>query len=196
MNSENICWSTVFNILKRNDIPFKGKISKKFFKESPHIKTCAICGITKPLSEFTPSERYVGGVLHKCKKCSCQSTLKSKQNNIKRYLLRALKTRAAKKGLDFNLTESDIDIPETCPILGMKIQFNVGANKPNSVSVDRIDNSLGYVKGNILITSRRANCLKNDASIDELGKIYNFHKNLEKVKQLNENYNMQITELF
>jgi hypothetical protein len=40
-----------------------------------------------------------------------------------------------------------------------------GAGTP---SLDRIDSSLGYVKGNVWVISWRANHIKTDATLDEL----------------------------
>jgi len=90
-------------------------------------------------------------------------------------LLRAARARAKKNGLDFNLEVSDIQIPETCPILGIPI-ISTGVSKkgepsPNAPSLDRIDNSKGYVKGNVWVISWRANSLKSDASLEELEKL-------------------------
>ena len=45
-------------------------------------------------------------------------------------------------------------------------------------SIDRIDNTRGYVKDNIIIVSRRANILKKDATINELIKLANYYEHL------------------
>jgi hypothetical protein len=78
------------------------------------------------------------------------------------------KQRAKEKGLEFNITEDDYSIPKFCPVLNIPIIQ--GQNRPtdNSPALDRIDNSLGYVKGNVRIISNRANELKNDATLDEV----------------------------
>jgi len=39
---------------------------------------------------------------------------------------------------------------------------------PNSPSLDRIDNSKGYVKGNVIVVSWRYNSLKKDGTPAEL----------------------------
>ena len=69
------------------------------------------------------------------------------------------KYRAKQKGLDFNITKEDIVIPDTCPLLGIPME---------SPSLDRIDSTKGYTKGNVWVISNRANTLKNDATLSEL----------------------------
>jgi hypothetical protein len=54
-----------------------------------------------------------------------------------------------------------------CPVLGIKMQFGAD-DRLNSPSVDKIIPEKGYVKGNVVWMSYRANSLKTDASIDEL----------------------------
>ena len=129
---------------------------------------------------------YKGGMAHYKRskkhycsnKCLCESNriypeLHNKKN--KRYKIWcSLKKRAKLKGFEFNLDLEDIpQIPEFCPVLGIKIISNDGANKPtdNSPSIDRIDSKKGYIKGNIRIISNRANRIKSDATIEELRKV-------------------------
>lgn len=94
-----------------------------------------------------------------------------KRKNPAWPMLTRAKRRAAKIGVPFELTSSDIEIPEICPILGIPIGVQQGSGrgpKDNSLSLDRIVPERGYVKGNVAVISQRANRIKNDASSEEL----------------------------
>ena len=73
--------------------------------------------------------------------------------NPEKGLLKTAKHRAIKRGIEFNIDLSDIVIPDVCPILGIPLVIADGTGKAggrmNSPSLDRIDNTKGYVKGNI-----------------------------------------------
>lgn len=100
------------------------------------------------------------------------------EENPTKYLYWQIKGRASELGLPFDLDLSDLIIPDTCPILDIPIFRNTGKHGPssNSPSVDRINPSLGYVKGNVWIISQRANVMKNDASFKELERFANWVK--------------------
>lgn len=83
-------------------------------------------------------------------------------------LLANIRARAISQGLDFDLTHEDLIIPTTCPVLGIDLMFGEGQMSDSSPSVDRVDNTKGYVKGNVHIISMRANRLKSDATLREL----------------------------
>jgi len=86
-----------------------------------------------------------------------------------KYLLQAAKTRSKKRGVEFSVTVEDIDVPTHCPLLGVELVYcGNKIHSENSASLDRIDSSVGYVKGNVWIVSRRANVIKNDATYQEL----------------------------
>lgn len=80
--------------------------------------------------------------------------------------MRGVMGTAKKRGLDFNLTEEDCKVPEFCPVLGIKLEKKT-FRTDHSPTVDRVDNSLGYVKGNVRVISWRANRIKNDGSAEE-----------------------------
>lgn len=85
----------------------------------------------------------------------------------KRHLTQ-IRCRANKRGLAFDLEESDLIYPNFCPVLGIPLNPAMGFGNPNSPSVDRIDNTKGYTKDNICIISNRANSIKRDANVEEL----------------------------
>lgn len=58
--------------------------------------------------------------------------------------------------------------PERCPIFGVIFSRGDAGFSPHAPTVDRIDNAMGYVKGNLQIISMRANGMKADASAAEL----------------------------
>jgi hypothetical protein len=83
-------------------------------------------------------------------------------------ILSLLRSRAEKKDLNFNLEASDIVVPDTCPILGVKLVFGGGKNHPHGPSVDRVIPELGYVKGNVRVISYMANALKRNCTDPEV----------------------------
>lgn len=89
-------------------------------------------------------------------------------NKYKIYMLRRAKHRAKKLGLPFDLSPDDIHIPEKCPLLGIVLKPEKTKAKFCAPSLDRIIPSKGYVKGNVIVVSQRANVLKRDASLEEL----------------------------
>ena len=95
------------------------------------------------------------------------------QKNPQKILLLSAKHRSIKKGLPCTILEEDIHIPALCPVIGIPIEkvFNSDGKRgacPGSPSLDRIDNSKGYEKGNIQVISSKANSMKNSASPKEL----------------------------
>lgn len=93
-----------------------------------------------------------------------------RHSNIESYkkaMLSSARSRARSKNLDFNIDVSDIELPEVCPLLGIPLSINA-SNKEFSYSLDRIDSSKGYVRGNVWVISDRANRLKNNATLEEL----------------------------
>lgn len=84
--------------------------------------------------------------------------------------LSGARKRAKELGMEFNITREYLDsiYVSHCPILGIELSYVNDRIYPNSASIDRIDNSIGYVVGNIQILSYKANRIKGDASIEEL----------------------------
>lgn len=88
------------------------------------------------------------------------------------------KSRAKKKGIFFNIEVKDLIIPKFCPALGIEIIPGKGRAWANSPSLDRIDPLKGYERDNIVVVSHKANTMKQDATIEEIGKLYQFYSNI------------------
>lgn len=114
-------------------------------------------GLRKP---FTPT-----------KEARRAATIKYELSNPDVVMLNRARHRAKKRGWEFNIERHDIVIPDICPVLKIPLVVHK-EGKPgyhhDSPSLDRIDNSKGYVKGNIRVISNKANLLKSNASIEDM----------------------------
>jgi len=91
-------------------------------------------------------------------------------------------TRAANRGEYSKAVEVTLDyvysIGESqdwkCALTGLPLEFERGGTEwggkwcnPNSCTIDRIDSSKGYIKGNIQLVLWKVNCIKRDLQDDE-----------------------------
>lgn len=101
-----------------------------------------------------------------CPECNSKRV---KTGDPVRIMYRRAKNRAKLRNQEFTIEYSDIVIPKYCPILNIELEISSGKSggNNNSPSLDRIDNSKGYIKGNIQVISQLANCMKNNSSTEE-----------------------------
>lgn len=158
---------------------------------TPDILHCPVCNKDLPYYEFNPSKKGKTGRVWCCKCCETKNAGISPNNFRKNYdkefrdlvykqkresrirnfthaMWKAAQNRAKRKGIEFNIEESDIIIPDKCPLLEVPFEFGTKGNYSYSPSLDRIDNTLGYIKGNIQVISSKANAMKNSATLKEL----------------------------
>jgi hypothetical protein len=95
-----------------------------------------------------------------------------------RYLYQYARSRARIRGIPFDLEPGDIVVPDFCPVLGIPIIRGRGRTCPNSPSIDRIDPSNGYTKGNVIVVSWKANNIKGNGSMEDMRKIVAFYEHL------------------
>lgn len=160
---------------------------------TPDILHCPVCGRDLPYYRFIIAKKSKTGRMWCCMDC-LQNRPNKSLNNFRKdydedfrnsiykekreerlkhfihYMFTAAKQRAEKKGLEFNIAEEDINIPEKCPILDVPFQFGTKESYDYSPSLDRIDTTKGYVKGNVWVISKKANTMKSNATWDELTK--------------------------
>lgn len=96
------------------------------------------------------------------------------------FHLNHIRTRARKKNIPFDITPKYIAsiAPTHCPIFGFPLQRHSKASQYNSPSIDRIDPSLGYVEGNVLVVSKLANQIKSNASPSQILQVGEFYRTL------------------
>lgn len=99
---------------------------------------------------------------------------KFRTSDRRRGLLYAAKKRAKLNNLPFMLQLDDIVIPETCPVIGVQLQYGKGKLLDASPTLDRIVPELGYVPGNVLVISYKANRIKNNGTPEEVMKVANW----------------------
>lgn len=153
------------------------------------LKKCRTCGIEKPLSGFNKDKTKKYGVGGECKPCATKTShtyylknvdsIKTKvsiyrQSYVPRHTrqidsrLRNLCTTARqRKNKEFNITETDLfDLwgKQEGLCAYTKLPMLATSNQFNTVSLDRIDSSIGYVVGNIQLVCTAINKMKQEYS--------------------------------
>ena len=100
---------------------------------------------------------------------SREQKLQYRTDKPEKVIWLSCRNSAKRKGVDFSLEEQDIVIPKICPYLQIPITNIRGKGRIfSNPSIDRIDPTKGYVKGNIQIISDLANRMKQDATTEQL----------------------------
>lgn len=167
---------------------YNARIFKQQHKEvNPNKwRVCDVCNEEKNIWQFslldktrkTTSERKTT-----CKKCSVSIRQIEKLNrdwkiDAAKLLYKNIKSRCKRTGKEFSIELEDIIIPEKCPVFGFDLRREDKKTWMYAPSVDRIDSSKGYIKGNVTVVSRRANILKRDATVEELELLLKYYKTL------------------
>ncbi len=85
--------------------------------------------------------------------------------------------KATSRKREFSIQWYNISLPSVCPCLGIKLDYmktdNDWRNRP---SIDRIDNSKGYIPGNVWVISSWANAIKSSANGHKIIQVANWLK--------------------
>lgn len=95
------------------------------------------------------------------------STRKSYIYQSMRSKFRQKRANAINAGKEWTVEFGDLSFPTHCPVLNIPLNYFAEKRCESSPSFDRINPSLGYVKGNVAVISWRANRIKNDGSAEE-----------------------------
>lgn len=131
--------------------------------------------VNKIYDEYTDRHEMSPGLKHYWRNRKRQLATKHsfKIRSPEMHILNGARSRAKERGIDFNLEIEDVQIPDVCPICKIPIKFSE-KRTDNTPSIDRLDNDLGYIKGNVRIISWRANRLKNNMTKEEVANLYGY----------------------
>ena len=150
------------------------------------VKTCRKCGETKSVLSFNKDKTKKFGVGGECKPCASKTThdyyIKN-SDHIKRRVskynesyfpkynrsvisrLKSLCTKAKHRTKEFDIIDQDLfDLwkNQNGRCAYTKLPLLATANQFNTVSLDRVDSSKGYVVGNIQLVCSAINKMKQE----------------------------------
>ena len=177
---KKFCSRKCMNVYNAREFGMKNR------EEKPNrYKICRECNQSLNLGKFSLIEKWNpnSDTKNTCKKCSIKIKQTEKLNrdwkvDAARLLYKNIKSRCKRMGREFSIELEDITIPEKCPVFGFELKRENRETWMCAPSVDRIDSSKGYIKGNVTVVSRRANILKRDATLEELEQLFNYYKTL------------------
>lgn len=148
-------------------------------KEAIEKKVCSTCKIEKLLCEFTSNKSMASGHMSYCKECNNNRNKAYRRDNVnltracKRvfsYINRRCRLKSIMVDIDSSYIECLYKLQNgLCAYTNEKLELASGSN--NTLSVDRIDSSLGYIKSNVVLTTWKVNNCKQDLSLEEFKEI-------------------------
>jgi hypothetical protein len=135
-------------------------------------KICSHCKAEKALTDFYVNRLMTSGRQARCKKCERESVRALAFASPAEAMIKRARKRARKKNFECTVQLSDLEpLPTHCPVFGLELSRGNGHQDPSAYSLDRIDNRLGYIPGNVVVISYLANRLKNDGTAAQHARI-------------------------
>jgi len=118
-----------------------------------------------------------------CRRAQCTSearTTHGLSGSTQYKMFCGAKMSAEKQGLPVDIDLEDCEIPEFCPVLGIKFEEgNSGERTHASPSLDKFYPEKGYVKGNVRVISWLANNIKTNARAADVLKVAQWMQRVE-----------------
>lgn len=160
------------------------------------MKSCSKCREIKPLDSFAVRSKNKDGHDYYCKVCRVQSGRKYRDENREKSndavarsrkkmhwslrLIRTSKSSANARNLEHELTDEDVKLlwelqNGCCYWLGVPLSEDAELpdRHPLKPSLDRLDNSKGYIKDNVVITSTFANLGRSNTTVEDFSEFLN-----------------------
>lgn len=124
------------------------------------------------------TENLKYGVRYKGNEAEYQrlDSLARRRRDPVKYLVAQARYRAKREGLPCDITFENLIVPDTCPIFNIPLGFSEGRRTDGSYSLDRWDNTKGYVKGNVRVISWKANQYKGNMTIQDVENLLAYMK--------------------
>jgi len=153
------------------------------------VQTCRFCKVEKPLDDFYANGCFSDGTKKYRSRCKLCVLLRSKDTHPAAYVSKAAKRSASPKNFIATVLNHaagrkqhlgfDIDLgylvglynaqDGRCAISGERMTYLAGQGRVSTnISIDRIDSSRGYVRGNVQFVCDVVNRMKQDMAEDDL----------------------------
>jgi hypothetical protein len=140
------------------------------------MKVCFKCKEQKQFASFFKHKQTSDGYHSWCKDCCREGNLRSREKvnatieGRARIFLRNAKNSAAKRDQEFSICVQDIvdcwhQQRGVCAYSGREMTLSAG--QLNTVSIERIDSSIGYTQQNTILVCQAINRMKSDFSFAE-----------------------------
>lgn len=152
------------------------------------MKNCQSCKIDKDEADFPVRNDRSGRLRPYCKSCSLEIAKARyqyhKESNPFLHKTTRAKSRSQHLKVPFDLDPEYLKDIWTgiCPVFKIEINLSTDRSDESAAELDRFIPEKGYVKGNVSFISRKANRLKNSASISDLENLLEWMKNFENSK--------------
>ena len=145
---------------------------------------CRICGEWKPVERFELQAACKHGRGRRCHECRIDQAQSYTNRNPRNFLgmlarntKRASRQRGKRLARGFTFEALDLDylvaIHESqqgrCALTGFEMSHEIGNGRAwANISIDRIDPTKGYERGNVRLVCAAVNLMRNDMTDDEL----------------------------
>lgn len=160
---------------------------KRHYRRNPYTRQKVINRATERQEQNNERHKqYIASYYQRNKEAAYESAKRwrARHHGTRPYIIQQMIARARRRArqyqIDYNLTYEYLvaiwpdDV--VCPVLGIELDLS-GEILHRCASIDRIDNTRGYVQGNVSVVSFRANSIKSDATLQELERLVEYMSN-------------------
>lgn len=145
---------------------------KHVLVDGVECKFCSRCKNPLPLEKFSSSSRSSDMLASHCKEClkSSEKYKNYSQTNTLEKIFKNSKKTAAMRRLEFSITFEEVQqllLKQRGLCFYSGRQMTLSTNDPCKLTLDRVDSSLGYTAGNVVLCAYAANLMKRALSVED-----------------------------